>query len=608
MQSGFALFFRSFFLTLAVSICLLNPSVGADYEYTLRWLSPNTHTYVIEATVATQFASYTDFVLPAWRPGRYYLQDYAGAVSHFEARDGKNQPLKWHKINTNTWRVIHGQLDQLTVSYRYFANNQGAGSSYFNTQEIYFNPVNLFMFVPGRYGGNVELRIPDLPPSWKAATALSQSAHGIYTAESYHEFADSPTVFSPKMEQFSFKIDQTTFYVHFQGDYQGNEKTEEAVSQALSSMCKEQAAIFGGFPFDEFHFIYRLLPYRMRHAVEHAKSASFALPANISQTPEKTVAGIMGISSHEFWHVWNVKRIRPAALWPYDYSAPQYTSLHWFTEGVTSYYTHLTLLRAGLYTEENFLQQQSNTIESLENSYASYIVSPSASSFDSWLDASPYKHPDHQISYYTLGHRVGLLLDLSLRARTDGKTSLDDVFRYLFQTYYQQQEGVPEDGIQKAMETLTGQSWQDFFDAYVHGAEPINYQQLFDPFGLELTIKDSRAGSRALGILRSEEISQGLLVRKVSPGSDAYHAGLGENDLILEVDGQQIEKISLDEYLSNLKIGDQVNMKVISYLSMKEITIEYKAAFSPKKFRLAPAGKRKKKQNELYKAWISSQQ
>lgn len=597
---------------MSVLACLLsvhgNGVFAADYQYTLNWLSPNTHTYVVEAKVAPQTSTYTDFVLPSWRPGRYYLQDYAGAVSHFEAKDADNNPLRWHKLNTNTWRVMHTEVDEVVVSYRYFANNQGAGSSYLNDQEIYFNPVNLFMFIPGRYEGTVELRLPALPSTWKGATALTQSEHGRYTAESYHEFADSPTVFAPKMEQFSFQVNETTFFVHFQGDYQGTKETEKQVIAALSDMCKEQAAIFGGFPFEEFHFIYRLLPYRMRHAVEHSKSASFALPSNITQTPEKTVSGILSISSHEFWHVWNVKRIRPAALWPYDYAEPQYTSLHWFTEGVTSYYTHLTLFRAGLYTEDNFLRQQSNTIESLENSYAAQVVSPSSSSFNSWLDASPYAHPNHKISYYTLGHRVGLLLDLSLRARTEGKVSLDDVFRYLHDTYYQNNKGVPENGIQEAAETLTNQSWQAFFDDYVHGTKQIDYEKLFEPFGLELTTRETKAGSRALGIQRMEEISQGMLVRKVSPGSDAYTAGLGENDLILEVDGQQISKVNLEEYFSKLKKGDKVQMKVISYLSIKDITIDYQGAFSPQKFQLTSISKRKKKQSELYNSWIGSQQ
>ena len=443
--------------------CYVSSAHAADYTYSLSWLSPNTHTYVVELTVEPQTASHTDFAIPAWRPGRYFLQDYAGAISHFEAMDAVGQALPWSKTDMHTWRVSHERTHTVTIRYRYLANNQDAGSSYFAEDEIYLNPVNLFMYVPGNYTGDVELRIPDLPASWKAATSLKKKSDGVYSAADYHEFADSPTVFSPRMEQFSFDIDQTNFHVHFQGEYQGNKTTERRVIEALSKMCREQAAIFGGFPLEEYHFIYRLLPYRMRHAVEHSKSASFALPANISQTPEKTVSGILGISSHEFWHVWNVKRIRPAALWPYDYSQPQYSSLHWFTEGVTSYYTHLILLRAGLTTEENFLRQQSNTIESLENNYAATVVSPSASSYNSWLDNSPYAHPDHQISYYTLGHRVGLILDLTLRKQSQGKVSLDDVFAFLYRTYYQNGQGVPENGIQKAVETLTATSWQGFF-------------------------------------------------------------------------------------------------------------------------------------------------
>ena len=595
---------------LGTLILCLSQVDAADYTYQLTWLSPNTHTYVIEMKVAPQTGSYTEVAIPAWRPGRYFLQDYSAAVSHFEAMDADGEPLKWRKTNLHTWRVEHSNLNlkSVTVRYRYFANQQDAGSSYLAEDEMYFNPINLFMYVPGNYEGDVELSIPNLPSSWKAATALKKTAANTYTASSYHEFADSPTVFSPRMEQFSFQLDQTTFYVHFQGDYQGDASTQEPVIQALSMMCREQAAIFGEFPFDEYHFIYRLLPSRMRHAVEHSRSASFALPSNITKTPEKTVSGIIGISSHEFWHVWNVKRIRPAALWPYDYSAPQFTSLHWFTEGVTSYYTNLILLRAGLITEKSFLSQQSNTIESLENKYAASVVSPSASSFNSWLDTSPYAHPDHRVSYYTLGHRVGLLLDLSLRKQTNGETSLDDVFQFLYRTYYKNGKGVPEDGVQQAVEALTETSWQDFFDKYVHGTASADYVSLFDAFGLDVNIGEVRPSARAMGIQRSEYVNQGLLVRRVASGSDAYSAGLGPNDLILEVDGQKAGKIDLDEYLEGVKQGQEIRMKVINRLEIRDVVLTYQAAFAPRKYRLSLQDKPKKQQRALWEGWISSRQ
>ena len=591
-----------------LSFCI---SYAADYNYTLKWLTPNTHTYVISLETQSQTNAYTDFKMPAWRPGRYILQDYAGAVSHFEAKDVNGNPLNWHKVDKDTWRVTHSQTGTVKITYRYFANNMDAGSSYYGPGQVYFNPINLFMYVDGRYDGSVTLMVPDLPSDWKKATALKMGANSkSFTAGSYHEFADSPTVFASEMKQMEFKLDGTTFYIHFQGPYQGGEEVDSRVIEYLTAICKEQGAIFGGFPFEEYHFIYRLVPYQMRHAVEHSNSASFALPASVVANKNAVKGGIAGISSHEFWHVWNVKRIRPAALWPYDYRAPQYTGLHWFTEGVTDYYTNLVLVRAGINTEEQYLRQLSRTIQSLENNYAASVISPTVSSFDSWLATSPYAHPDHRISYYTLGSRLGLLLDLEARKRSSGKVSLDDVFRYLYKNYFQQNKGVPEDGVQKALETLTNSDWADFFNNYVHGTGPIDYEEIFEPFGLELEVKEASSGNkRNIGIIQMETIDQGYLIKKLHPGGDAFMAGLGVNDVILEIDGKKATEVDLDDYVSELKKGESISMNVwIGFQEVKKIELKYTAAFASKSYSLSKKKKLKKKEEEMLSGWLKSVQ
>ena len=383
--------------------------------------------------------------------------------------------------------------------------------------------------------------------------------------------ADSPTVFAKEMKQLQFELDGTTFYAHFQGSYEGGEEVDKKVVEYLTAICREQGAIFGGFPFEEYHFIYRLVPYQMRHAVEHSNSASFALPSTVVANENAVKGGIAGISSHEFWHVWNVKRIRPAALWPYDYRSPQYTGLHWFTEGVTDYYTNLTLVRAGITSEEQYLRQLARTIQSLENSYAASVVSPTASSVDSWLATSPYAHPDHRISYYTLGSRLGLLLDLEARKRTEGEVSLDDVFRYLHEKYYQQNKGVPEEGVQQTLETLTNSDWSDFFNRYVHGTAPIDYKDIFEVFGLELEVKENSSMSkRDIGIIQIESIDQGILLKKLHPGGDAFKAGLGVNDVILEIDGKKATEVDLDEYVGKLKKRRKYTVKCLDWIPGSE--------------------------------------
>lgn len=569
---------RLFLLALLLSVGFLAPVQAAYYEYCLKWLAPNTHTLVVEAEVPPQTDKHTDFSIPAWRPGRYILQDYAGAVSHFEAFDPDGKALPVHKIDKDTWRVNYEtEPTQVMVRYRYYANNPDAGSSFYQVGSVYFNPVNLFAYVPGHYDESVRLELPDLPEDWKAATGLTQGeAYNEFTAESYHEFVDCPTVFAAEMTQLSYEDQGVKFYLHLEGEYAGDEETDAALIAMAQAISREQAAVFGGYPFDTYHYIYRLLPMNLRHAVEHSNSASFALPGRITQSARSAVGGMAGITAHELWHAWNVKRIRPAALWPYDYSQQQYTRLHWFTEGVTDYYADLTLVRAGLISPTDFLGTMASTAERIGNSYAATVTSPSRSSFDSWLASSPYAHPDHRISYYTLGKHLGFLIDARLISLTDGEKRMDHLFRYLYENFYQKGEGIPEDGVQEALETLSGASWQDFFDRYVHGTEAVDYAAYLGDLGLEMIIEPSKAGDlRDWGIVSSDKLSQGILLRRLSPGSDAYASGLAVNDLLVEINGVSALKVDLEAMLAELEAGDEVALTVLRSGELMPLTLDY---------------------------------
>ncbi|WNJ15988.1 hypothetical protein [Pontibacter sp. G13] len=592
-------------------ICALMSSLAmqaADYDYQLSWSAPNTHTYEIEATVASETDTHTDFKIPAWRPGRYFLQNYSAAISKFEAVNASGNPLEVQKIDKDTWRVFHPGAGRVTAKYAIYANNIDAGSSLLAPGQAYFNPVNLFVYVPGRYDGSVTLKVPSMPEDWKVASAMSFDATSkTFSAATYHEFVDSPTVLAKEIRQLKFELEDVDFYLHFHGDYQGDEETDKAIVDAVTKICLEQKAIFGSFPFEEYHFIYRLLPYQIRHAVEHSNSASFALPANVSQSPERIVNQVSGITAHEFWHVWNVKRIRPAALWPYDYSQEQYTTLHWFTEGVTDYYTQLTLVRAGIKSEEGFLNQVGRTIQSLENSYAATVVSPSQSSFDSWLDVSPYKHPDLQISYYTLGSRAGFMLDCAIRTETKGKVTLDDVFQDLYKSYFQQNQGVPEDGILKSVEKLTGKSWESYFAAHIDGVEAYPYEKFLKSLGLVWEEQPSDGTSlRDLGITSIDELDQGILIRKLHPGGDAYLAGLSTDELIIQIDGKSASTLDIDEWLSTLKLGDEIVLQVFSVDGQREVSMTYEGHQAPQKYQLKRVKNPKKSQEEAFQDLIRS--
>jgi predicted metalloprotease with PDZ domain len=577
----------------------------AKYDYTLRWDKPNTHLYLISLTTEPQTESYTDFQIATWRPGRYIDQDYAAAVSNFVAQNGDGTALKFVKINKNTWRVSHPKTAKIQVNYGYYANNEDAGSSFYTDGQVYFNPINCFMYVSGKWNDAVTLNIPDLPKDWKAATALTPvgSDGKNFSAGSFHEFADCPSVFSNKMKTLSFTTQGATFRLHFQGNYKGDATTDSVAVKNMRKIVAEQGAIFGGFPFKEFHFIYRLVESDIHHAVEHANSTSVALPSKVSESAE-AIKGILNISSHEFWHVWNVKRIRPASLLPYDYNEEQFTGLHWFTEGVTEYYSALTNIRAGVVTREDGLAIFAKSIQSLENNYAYSVISPYYSSYDSWLSPSAYSQPHLRNSFYVSGQILGLLIDLQIRTQSKGEKSLDDVFRYMYKEYGSLNKGLSEDGVQKAIEAVTGNSWKDFFENYVYGNKVKNYSELLAASGLSISMTENADNSwEKLGIMQPSKSEQGWFVKKIHPASDAYTAGIGLGDLITEINGETADKFAEGVFFNSLKKGQNITLKYLNAQNNQyTTTFAFTGKGSPKVCTLSIPT-----ENKIVENWLKSQ-
>lgn len=575
---------------LLLASLFISVALFGKYEYTLRWDKPNTHTLWVELSTQPQNDNYTDVQIATWRPGRYIAQDYAAAVSDFSARDQSGKTLRFTKLTKNTWRIFHETTTQVKVKYSFYANNEDAGSSYYSDGQVYFNPINLFVYVPGRMDEEVSLSLPELPSSWMAATALTPTRDPrIFTAASFHEFADSPTVFSDKMKKMMFRLKDVTFFLYFQGDYKGDAEVDSTIIQSLRAVVAEQGAIFGGFPFKTFHFIYRLLDFDLRHAVEHANSTSVVIPSRVTANPATVVGGIIGISSHEFFHAWNVKRIRPLALLPYDYNQEQYTGLHWFTEGVTDYYSTLTMMRAGVISEEKALSILANGMTSIEANYAYAIVSPYYSSMDSWLSTSTYAHPFLKNSFYTLGQRLGFVMDVRLRVMSKGEKSLDDVFRYLYSEVYLKNNGIAEDGIQKALETVSGVSWKDFFDKYVYGVEKMDFSQLFQGSGLLVKqIPSPGLTLEKIGVQQFDKGKEGWFVKKIHPAGEAYSAGVGLNDLITSINDKKIADFDENTFFASLKVGDKIRLTFITAQGVfKTESLIYKGDVSPKTYSIS---------------------
>lgn len=590
-------------LTLTPAAPAPGQQAEAMNEYTLSWSEPGTHLYDVSLTFAPDGRDSVDVHLPVWRPGRYVRQNYAANVQEFSSADEDGDRLPFRKSGLSTWRVAAGGVKRVTVRYRYYANTLDAGASLLAAHEAYFNPVNLFMYPDGQIAAPLRLTLK-LPRGWKVATALTPTRKpNVFTALDYHTLADSPTIASPSLETLQFTVDDVPYTLVFQGRFEPGERRSRIVPD-VEKIVRVQTAIFGNAPFDEYFFLFHLVPYPFGHAVEHANSSSYVIQDN-AFTDEEEYTGFLDIVAHELFHAWNVKRIRPAALWPYDYSREQFTTLHWFTEGVTSYYAEQTLLRAGHVAVEQYLESVSRVIDQFERTPGRKVVPVSLASWDSWLSGYGQGNPNTTVSFYAKGMLVGLLLDGLIRDATDGARSLDDVLRLLYATYYQQGKGVPEDGVKLAAESVAGRSFEDFFARYVQGTEELPYDEVLRPFGLRVSAETDPTRPEADLRIQTRPSNGRAVVLTIDPESPALAAGLDTGDELLAIDESVAPEQGWESLLMGKRPGETLRLTVLRRNQLLELQVKAAGGGNVRRV-LARTEQPDERQDRLFNQWTGS--
>ncbi len=504
----------------------------------------------------------TEFFMASWRPGRYIFQNFAAGVIDFGAKDATGKVLKVRKATKDSW-IIRSESSKVVVSYKFNASILDAGSSYLGQDLWVLNPINFVGFTRQSLNEKHELTISGLDQSWKYATALSRNNNHFY-AEDYHELADSPLIISPNLQKRSFQ----TRGVNFNVNIYINEKIDEDIwnytLKELQKIIETQIDVFRDCPVKSYDYLYAFVPLEIRHAVEHAKSALFVLQKNSFASESAIRSKLLPVSAHETWHIWNVKAIRPKEMTPYDYTHEPPTDMHWFTEGVTDYYTQYTLLKAGLTTRENFMTYFENLFSSLDNNPASKYQSPAQNSIDSWLTGSSYAHPAYRISFYSLGSRVGFLLDLHIRTLTSGKAGLDDMFSMLYHNYYKKGKGIDMTSLAETFHELTRESFDEFSERYIYGVAPPDYDYVFERSAIKINVSyDTPDFPNQIGIIRTTSYTPGkYIVETTIPGSPAERHGVVAGTLITNEGGQWTAQIgertlelrfSPDELLKNVR-------------------------------------------------------
>jgi len=578
-------------------------------RYIISCENPHRHFIQIEFIAPVGTNNTMALQLPAWRPGRYTLQNFAKNVRAFAVYDEKGNALPFEKTTKDSWTVrlpdppLGDKGGAVHVKYEYYANVLDAGSTFLDEHQLYVNPVNCLLYVPGREGEKCEAEIR-VPNGFQLASPLSlrRGVGGeVMEAENYHVLADSPFIASPTLKKHSFKAENIDFHLWFQGESKPNfEKIENHFRKFIAA----QLNVFGGFPFSEYHFLFQIAPFSLYHGVEHQNSTVIALGPSYDLMKEQLYNEFLGISSHELFHAWNVKAIRPFEMQPYDYAKENYSKLGYVAEGVTTYYGDLMLFRSGAVSEYEFNRNLHLLLQKYFHNYGRFNLSVGASSFDTWLDGYEKGIPHRKVSIYNEGALCALMLDLLIRKQTGNDFSMDDVLRKLYNDFGKKGIGYTEEDYRKALETVAGTSFADFFAKYYNGTESYEplLRETFAYVGLE--IKDSRSKyyfENRFGFKAENKRSGALMITEVAPNSIADRAGLSEGDELVAINGIKLLN-NLKEWLKYFE-EETVTLTVLRASESKEVALtptteRYYRTYWPAKMREAS-----NEQKENYRKW-----
>ena len=493
-----------------------------------------------------------DLSLPVWSPGWYVIENYAKNISRFRVSEPGGRELRPAQVRKQTWRIDTKGISRVTVEFDYLATVLSANQARIAPDYAFFTGTQLFLLPEGHRSRPSVVRF-QVPGGWKIASGLDETADAmVFTAPEYDTLVDQPTL----MGQFDvtrFMLDGKPHDVVANPPGVFSAEKTRTLAGHLTKLAETQGRIFGGLPYRKFVYFYFFRPAEASAGVlEHQNSFVALWNPDALPLPDDMV----GQAAHEFFHVWNVKRIRPVQMWPYDYSRENETPLLWVSEGFTSYYTSLTLYRAGLRDAQTFVGEAARGIGEVEGNEARRYISASDSSTSTWIGyASP---PPFSISYYSQGRNIATLLDLSIRHDTNGVSGLDAVMRTLFTDFYQRGRGFSIEDLIRVVNRITRNSYESFFTRYVSGTDVPPYETILGYAGYAV-----ERVTRKVPFLGVNLDTMGR-VTGVPPGFDARTARLQQEDFIVSVDGQTLEGQGAGTVfrLLNEKLGRNVRLRI----------------------------------------------
>lgn len=521
-------------------------------------------------SITTEFDSAADtetIQLASWRPGRYELGNFAKNVKGFKVFNEEGKSLPFEKITKDSWKIETGNAAKVKIQYQFYAPELNAGSTYLCQDQFYVNPVNCCLYVLGKENEACEIKL-EIPDNYQVACSLKQEGKTLFAAD-YEELADSPWICSADLQHNQYNVGGIDFHLWFNGEVKVD---WERIIRDFTAFTAKQLEKFTEFPVPEYHFLFQIVPYKAYHGVEHQRSTVILLGPSYDIF-DSFYKELLGVSSHELYHTWNVKAIRPIEMFPYDYTKENYSRLGYLCEGVTTYLGDLFLYKSDVFSFNQYAAELTNQLQKHFDNFGRFQYSVAESSFDTWLDGYMPGAPNRKVSIYTEGCLLAFATDVFIAKHSKERFKLDDVMRRLYFEFYMKGKGVSEADYKEIIFQMAGESMETVFADFFYGTKPFEslLTEAFDYLGLEMLHAPSAKYSHAK--LGFKTIPQGhnFLVKAIYPGSPAELGGLMLEDEIIAVNGYSCGA-ELDKWLDYFDL-DPKRLTVLRKGQLKELTL-----------------------------------
>lgn len=577
-------------------------------SYQVAMPQPASHLFEVVLAIQNWRSPILNLQIPVWTPGSYLVREYAKQLQDFSAEskntDNKDRDLASRKISKNNWQIETGDNSDIIVRYRIFANELSVRTNHLDSTHGYFNGAALFFFIPGLERETIKVTI--LPPQedWQVTTTLPfvPGTKNTFEAKDFDTLVDSPFEIGTH-KLYNFQILDKPHQLAIWG--KGNANAERIIEDT-KKIIEVEANLYGGLPYNRYLFLLHLSNSGFG-GLEHKDSCSLIYNRFGFRAKDK-YNRFMQLVAHEFFHLWNVKRIRPKALEKFDYNRENYTTSLWFSEGTTSYYDILIPLRSAIYDVTTFFDNLGKEISKFLTTPGRKVQPVSESSFDAWIklyrrDANS---DNSQISYYLKGELISLLLDLLIRSRHQNQRSLDDVMRQMWHNFGKEEIGFTPEQLKATIESVADTDLSDFFKRYIDGTDELPFNEYLEPFGLELIPIKEEDPSPYLGLKTTLENGKAK-INFVEFGSPAWLAGIDPGDELLAIEGMRVNAEQLNDRLKDYQAGSKIELTLFHQDILKTVSVQLIAP-QPSRYEIVKLLNLSESQQKYLSGWLVNSQ